>query len=217
MAPRWPRCVSFRVAMGQGSARPVTSKQSHDGQSQSLQLRWGCSSMQGLTSRGCHGMMWGVFQATHRAQRSHRNLDVEMVEESPLASFQGFILDFWYRPGNRTDDGNIMKHLSFTWKLHPVLDDLRIQESVSLFFPAHVWLLQGSQRSSRSSFSPGWRPYMEDFHFAMHSLGGDWSDTAAFGVSGFFTRSFCLMNFLFFFLGGGSTRSIYVNVNPGFC
>lgn len=60
--------------MGQGSARPVTSKQSHDGQSQSLQLRWGCSSMQ------------------------------------------------------------------------------------------------------------GWRPYMEDFHFAMHSLGGDWSDTAAFGV-----------------------------------
>jgi hypothetical protein len=42
---------------------------------------------------------------------------------------------------------------------------------------------------------------MEDFHFAMHSLGGDWSDTAAFGVSGFFTRSFCLMNFPFF-LGG---------------
>lgn len=28
----------------------------------------------------------------------------------------------------------------------------------------------------------GWRPYMEDAHFALASLGGAWSDTAAFGV-----------------------------------
>lgn len=47
--------------MGQGSARPVTSKQSHDGQSQSLQLRWGCSSMQG------QGISWD-------------DVDVEMVK-----------------------------------------------------------------------------------------------------------------------------------------
>eukprot|EP00434_Breviolum_minutum_P008896 symbB.v1.2.007844.t1/scaffold486.1/size197656/6 len=28
----------------------------------------------------------------------------------------------------------------------------------------------------------GWRDYMEDFHFALPTLGGEWSDTAAFAV-----------------------------------
>ena len=30
--------------------------------------------------------------------------------------------------------------------------------------------------------STGWRDYMEDFHFALPTLGGEWSDTAAFAV-----------------------------------
>ena len=112
---------------------------------------------------------------------AERFLDVPL-EESPMPSFHGwFILDFWYRPRNWS-----WNHLSFTWKLHPalaILADLRSQfrEFFSVSFPAHVWFT-------------GWRPYMEDFHFAMHSLGGDWSDTAAFGVSGFDKLEVCLFS-----------------------
>lgn len=44
----------------------------------------------------------------------------------------------------------------------------------------------------------GWRDYMEDFHFALPTLGGEWSDTAAFAVldghGGFDTSAFADQN-----------------------
>ena len=56
----------------------------------------------------------------------------------------------------------------------------------------------GKKNVALARLRSGWRDYMEDFHFALPTLGGEWSDTAAFAVldghGGFDTSAFADQN-----------------------